>query len=857
MPAKKYRRKSSYMDPVLSRGIISVLLIVLAILISLSFFGSAGVVGIILNDYVLSFLFGVIRFTTPLVLLAFAWFMIRDLDYDYRPTHLVGAVLFFLTASSLFHVGFDTADMWIQSIEGNGGGIFGMAAWPLKEYLGGIASIIILIGLVVVSILLIFNTAITHFILFHKKLFATLGFFGRAITDVVRALFVPKNISAGDNFEEEDEADYEDGGEEEDDEEDEEKPNTKRGFFAKNLDETEDEDDESVDEEEDELTYQKKDDEKKNGARDATYMHNVIIKAPPSLSILSSKKGKPTSGDIKENGEIIKDTFRQFKIDVDIVNVCVGPSVTQFSVKPAKGVKLSRITALNNNLALNLAAHPIRIEAPIPGKALVGIEVPNQKVARVTLKELLEDKEYTKRPHDMMLALGKDVAGKTWFMDLTRLPHLLVAGATGSGKTVCINTMILSLLFQNTAETLRMILVDPKRVELVHYNGIPHLLTPVITDVGQTVNALKWTIGEMERRFEVLAQAGNRDIGSYNKKHPKNKLPYLIFVIDELADLMATASNQVEPGIIRLAQMSRAVGIHLIVATQRPSVDVITGLMKANIPGRIAFSVASLIDSRTILDASGAEKLLGRGDMLIQTAELSKPVRLQGAFISEDELQGVASYLRGNKKPVYDKSILEKQNNSGTVNMFGGPSDDQDPLFNEAKQIIVESDKASASFLQRRMKIGYARAARILDELEEAGIVGPADGAKPRDILITETEISTSMDMGQELNVFDDEDDVQQSTNYDQEEDNDEEDTDLDDEDIESDLDDLEDEDEDTIDEDGDNDEDEDEEEDSNIEESDSDDFINEFSEEDDDEIDDESEIEDLDEEEEEEKEKY
>jgi len=314
------------------------------------------------------------------------------------------------------------------------------------------------------------------------------------------------------------------------------------------------------------------------------------------------------------------------------------------------------------------------------------------------------------------------------------MPHLLVAGATGSGKTVCINTIILSLLFQNTPESLRLILVDPKRVELTMYNGIPHLLTPVITDAAKTVNALKWTIGEMERRFDVLAASGKRDIGTYNKT-AEEKLPYIVFVIDELADLMAMAATEVEAGIIRLAQMARAVGIHLIVATQRPSVEIITGLMKANIPARIAFSVASLIDSRTILDCPGAEKLLGRGDMLYLTAELSKPKRLQGAFVSEEEMKEVIHYLKGDEPPQYDDAVVSRGGGSlGTVNMFGGPSDDQDPMFEEAKRIVLESGKASASLLQRRMKVGYARAARLLDEMEEAGIVGPADGAKPREI---------------------------------------------------------------------------------------------------------------------------
>ncbi|MFA4830972.1 MAG: DNA translocase FtsK 4TM domain-containing protein [Patescibacteria group bacterium] len=754
MSKHKYRRKSSYMDPVLSRGIISILLSVLAILIILSFFEKAGVIGVILNDYILSFLFGAIRFTAPAIILILAWFVMREMEYEYRSTHLIGAVLFFLAASSLFHVGLNTEEMWRQALAGHGGGLFGMPAWLLKNYLGSAASIIILIALVLVSILLIFNTAITRFILIHKKLFAALGFAGKSLTNLVKTLFVAKK-NGSDIYDGDVDENYES---EVDDEENEDSDTpTKRRFFSKNIGEEKDaaaEGGEADGEIEKTAPAEKK--QNKNAIDQAAYMQNVIIKNLPPLSLLSSKKGKPTSGDIKENAEIIKDTFRQFKINVDVEDIRIGPSVTQYSVRPAKGVKLSRITALSNNLSLNLAAHPIRIEAPIPGKSLVGIEMPNEKIARVTLKELLLSKEFKERPHNMMLALGTDVAGKSWFIDLTRMPHLLIAGATGSGKTVCINTILLSLLYQNTAETLRMILVDPKRVELTSYDGIPHLLTPVITNTQKTINALRWTISEMERRFEILSQAGNRDIHSYNKQHPNNRLPHIIFVIDELADLMATAANQVEPGIIRLAQMARAVGIYLILATQRPSVDVITGLMKANIPGRIAFSVASLVDSRTILDMPGAEKLLGRGDMLLLTAELSKPIRIQGAFISEEELQAITKYLTKGEDAAYDESIVDKQNVRGTLNLFGGPSDDQDPLFNEAKQSIFEAGKASASFLQRKLKIGYARAARILDELEEAGIIGPADGAKPREILVTEVEIDT--DTGRNLNVFNDDD---------------------------------------------------------------------------------------------------
>lgn len=707
-----------------------------------------------LNEYLLSFLFGSIRYTTPAVLLTLAWFLIKDIEYNYRPTHLIGAFLFFISLSGIMHLHFPVELMWLQALGGHGGGVFGMSAWVLKSYLGSIASWVILLGLAIVSILLIFNTSITAFILIHKKIFEHFGKLGLAIVESVKFLFVKKHrepvFVAEESYEEDSEDSQEDGPDEK----------QKRRFFKRRLNQNHEEDEtEETDEdeaEEDVQTENRAADAKvkPESERDEIWSKNVLIRPLPNLSLLSTKRGKPTSGDIQANAGIIQGTLKEFGIEVEMQDVRVGPTVTQYALKPAKGVKLSRLTSLHNDLALALAAHPIRIEAPIPGKSLVGIEVPNEKTALVSFRELLESESFRLREHDMMVALGKDVTGKVWFADLPRMPHLLIAGATGSGKTVCVNTIIMSLLFQNTAETLRIIMVDPKRVELTLYNGVPHLLTPVITNVHKTVNALKWTIGEMERRFEALASVRTRDIASYNKKYPRNKMPHIVFIIDELADLMASAGNEVEAGIIRLAQMARAVGIHLILATQRPSVDVITGLMKANIPARIAFSVASLIDSRTILDCPGAEKLLGRGDMLFQTAELSKPVRIQGSFISEDELKDVVEYLKGDEEPEYDESIIEKQSDRGTMNLFGGPSDDLDPLFLEAKNHILESGKASASFLQRRLKIGYARAARILDELEEAGIIGPVQGAKPREILMTEKIISATMGAGAEHNVF-------------------------------------------------------------------------------------------------------
>ncbi|EKE07562.1 MAG: hypothetical protein ACD_18C00054G0003 [uncultured bacterium] len=752
---KNKKKKSSRLDPTLSRGIIAVLLTVLAIIIVLSFFDKAGFVGIMLNSYILSFLFGSIRYFTPVIILILSWFLIRDIKYSYRPTHLIGSLIFFLSLSSIMHLGFETSDMWNEALRGHGGGVFGMLAWPMKQYLGLIASYVILIGIVIISIFLIFNTTLTAFVIIHQKIFDGLGWLGRGTVFVIKKLFVPNanksDVKIKGDYAEEDSEDYADN---DDYEEEEERQTHGRHFLSKKIQKQE----EDIDEEEEtkEIKEIPKFKEKEAEKKDDVWSKRVIIKNLPPLDLLTTKKGKPTSGDIKSNAEIIHSMLSEFNVGVTMGEVRVGPTVTQYSLKPDKGVKLTRITSLSNDLALALAAHPIRIEAPIPGQSLVGIEVPNQKTAIVSLRELLESKEFETRKHNLMVALGKDVGGKTWFADLPKMPHLLIAGATGSGKTVCMNTIIMSLLYQNTAETLRVIMVDPKRVELTLYNGIPHLLTPVITNTQQTVNALKWCIGEMDRRFEMLSKVGNRDITSYNEAFAANKMPHIVFIIDELADLMATAAGEVEAGIIRLAQMARAVGIHLIVATQRPSVDVITGLMKANIPGRIAFSVASLVDSRTILDCSGAEKLIGRGDMLFQTAELSKPVRIQGSYISESEMKSVVKYLKGDDEPEYDTSIVEsnKKNSGGTLNMFGGVADDQDPLFEECKELIVKYEKASASFLQRRLKIGYARAARILDELEEAGIVGPSQGAKPREILVTAETVGRTMNAGGEHNVF-------------------------------------------------------------------------------------------------------
>lgn len=458
----------------------------------------------------------------------------------------------------------------------------------------------------------------------------------------------------------------------------------------------------------------------------------------PPLDLLDISSSKATSGNIAKNVEIIQKTLKDFGVEVSMGDVNVGPTVTQYTLKPADGVQLNKITSRANDLSLSLAVHPIRIEAPIPGKSAVGVELPNKVPAVVTIREVLESDEVKAAKSNLTLAVGRDVSGAAYATDLKKMPHLLIAGSTGSGKSVAINAMIVSLLYQNSPSDLRLLLVDPKRVEFTHYNDIPHLLAPVVHDVDKTVSALRWAVSEMDRRFRLLQETARRNIEAYNANPPQGKLPYIVIVIDELADLMAQAGNEVEGAIVRLAQMARAVGIHLVVATQRPSVDVITGLIKANITNRMAFAVASQVDSRTILDLTGAEKLLGNGDMLYLGNDLGKPKRVQGVLVTDKEIDKITEFLKSQSSPHYDESILTFHAGSGSHGSSGGGGDigSEDELYNDAKEVVVMAGKASASLLQRRLRVGYARAARLLDMLEEEGVIGPSEGAKPRDVMI-------------------------------------------------------------------------------------------------------------------------
>lgn len=461
----------------------------------------------------------------------------------------------------------------------------------------------------------------------------------------------------------------------------------------------------------------------------------------PSIDLLEKKQSPADAGDVKSNAQVIQDTLAEFNINVEMEGANIGPKVTQYTLKPPAGVKLTRITQLETNIALNLAAQAIRIEAPIPGQRAVGIEVPNLKAADVRLYGILHSKHWATNGQPLSFAVGKDIAGEAVVGELNKMPHLLIAGQTGSGKSVMINTLLTSLLYRNSPSDMKLILVDPKQVEMAPYEDIPHLLTPVITAPEKCISALKWAVNEMERRYSLLAEEKVRDIKSYNdrQKADGESMPYIVIVIDELADLMMLAARDVEALIVRLAQKARAVGIHLVLATQRPSVDVITGLIKANVPARIAFTVASQIDSRTILDQMGAEKLLGQGDMLMLTPSMSKPRRIQGAWVTDEEVMKITDHLRMQRPPEYDNEVVAQQVQLGkgsNVVDFDGAGGGDDDMYKDAVRVVVEAGKASTSLLQRRLRIGYSRAARIIEELEEQGVIGPADGSRPREVLM-------------------------------------------------------------------------------------------------------------------------
>lgn len=467
---------------------------------------------------------------------------------------------------------------------------------------------------------------------------------------------------------------------------------------------------------------------------------NIVRYSLPPISLLK-KPSKPrnlkSAKELTDTARLLEETLDNFSVGARVVNTCQGPAVTRYELEPGAGVKVSRIVNLADDIALKLAAPGVRIEAPIPGKAAVGIEVPNKEIASVPLRDVLESAEFQQATSRLAVALGKDIAGQTIVADLAKMPHLLVAGATGSGKSVCINTLIVSILFKARPDEVKFMLIDPKVVELSNYNGVPHLMTPVVTDAKKAASALRWAVQEMERRYALFAAAGVRDVGRYNEVCPEERLPLIVIIIDELADLMMVAPVDVEDAICRLAQMARAAGLHLVLATQRPSVDVITGTIKANVPSRISFAVSSQVDSRTILDMAGAEKLLGKGDMLFYPVGAAKPLRVQGAFISDGEVEELVGYLKNQCEPEYTEGVTayEELGEKREKESF------EDELLEDAVRIVLETGQASVSMLQRKFRVGYTRAARLIDTMEEMKIIGPNVGSKAREIIMTSDQV--------------------------------------------------------------------------------------------------------------------
>ncbi len=698
-------QKDGYLSDETKRGIWGIVCFVLSIFFFLAIFGKAGVGGNLVHS-ALSVLLGIGYFMLPLVLVLLGTSLLGKSE---RPnigiTHTVSSLLILLSTLGIIDVASATAHK---------GGILGQAiAYPFVQIFDIYIAILFLGTVLVVSLLVLFD---------YKPRF-------RDFYESIVALFAKKEMG--------------------------EKEPEIKGIVSEN--EENEEEIENVPEKE-EVVVENKEDKKAKKEEDAGSFfmpkkkpRTLSSYVPPPLSLLANDKGKPNVGDIKANANIIQRTLANFGIQVEMDEITIGPTVTRYALKPAQGVKLSRIAGLQNDLALALAAHPIRMELPIPGKSLVGIEIPNKQKSTVGLGSLLSDQEFQNSTNPLYIALGRNVSGKSLYMNLAKAPHVLIAGTTGSGKSVMIHNLITSLLYRNGPDSLKLILVDPKRVELTLYNKIPHLLTPVITDAKKCILALKWAAKEMERRYNLLEANAVRDIHSYHENvyeeaikkgdESADPMPYIVVVIDELADIMQTYPRELEAAIVRLAQMSRAVGIHLVLSTQRPEVNVITGLIKANVPTRLAFRVPTQIDSRTILDAAGAEKLLGSGDMLYSSGE-GAPQRLQSSFIPENEVKSVAKYLAD----TYRDEIPNEIEFSGSVSDNGrsifdsGDLDsngdgDEDDLYEDARQTVIEAGKASTSFLQRKLKVGYSRAARLIDMLEERGVIGAGDGAKPREVL--------------------------------------------------------------------------------------------------------------------------
>ncbi|PIZ70589.1 cell division protein FtsK [Candidatus Peregrinibacteria bacterium CG_4_10_14_0_2_um_filter_43_11] len=699
----------------IAREVGAVIYLGLAIVFYLIVTGRAGVLGDFLNHY-LRLIFGIGTFILPLLFLGFGITLFVSRQIRLNATRFLGIGLLLFSALGLIHMR-TPLDSMLENVEIFGGYVGFLSSVLLRIFISDIGARVILISILIVGILITFEVSFSGiFSIFMPE---------RKVEGGRRRLALNKNaLQLGDN----------------------EELNIVKPLIGKAEDKQNSEpkkEEQKV--EKDTATIHKPSSVKKTEPSAEIFDNNDVDYTGwelPPLDLLSSASSEVYVSDkvLKANAEKIREKLSQFNIDVTMRDVNIGPTVVQYTLQPHEGIKLNKITVLKNDLALALAAKSIRIEAPIPGKPLVGIEVPNEKRMVVHLREILESGEFLSLNSKLRLPVGRDVSGVPVIDDLASMPHLLIAGATGSGKSVGMNTFLLSLLYQNSPQELRFIMVDPKRVELTSYNGIPHLLTPVITDPFKAHAALKWAVAEMHRRYKELAEKRYRNIEEYNAAEPK-PLYKIVIVIDELADLMMQASKkETEALICRIAQMARAVGMHLIVATQRPSVDVITGVIKANIPTRIAFTVTSGVDSRTIIDSVGAEDLLGMGDMLYLPGNMSRSIRVQGVYVSSKEIERVTNRVKLTSEPAYLQEITSSVNideeDSDGVRVGSSGDTNQDTLCEDALVIIKETGKASASLLQRRLSVGYARAARILDILEERGVIGPTNGAKPRKIYI-------------------------------------------------------------------------------------------------------------------------
>jgi len=675
---------------------VGVILLVFAILVMLSFFGQAAGAGNFLQT-VLNNLFGWGVFFVPLIaaLLGLVLLRLRRKIPFVEIRTVYGLTVLALAFLGLIHLLIPEERAQYEAGLGQGGGLLGyQLQLILRKIFSALGAFLILASALIVGALVTLNTSLDEVLFYLSQAY-------QKVKEFVRGYLWKGKSSRG--------------------------IETERRFVPKEEEKPLDEKESSEEEIEVEIPYSSP------TTKTTSPKRKVAWEYPPLDLLNEPASGGVERGDIEKNAELIEQTLSSFGVQARVADINLGPTVTQYALEADRGTKLSAITNLSSDLALALASKTgtVRIEAPIPGKSQVGVEVPNPKPQLVTLKEIMTTTEMEEKKSKLAVVLGRDVSGAPVVDELDRMPHILIAGATGSGKSIMLRSMLATILFRSSPEEVRLILVDPKRVEFSGYNGIPHLLMPVIVEPDKTLPALKWAIGEMSNRYKMLQEAGARDIDSYNAKAPE-KIPYVLVVVDELADIMVVAPAEVEKAITRLAQMARATGIHLILATQRPSTDVLTGLIKANIPCRIAFNVTSQIDSRVIMDMPGAEKLLGKGDMLYLPPDRSKPARIQSPFVSNEEMDRLIEFLRNSGwAPDYIEEEIETIERESE--RLGEPSD---PLFSDAVEEVTQYDRASASLLQRRLSIGYARAARILDELEARGIVGPAEGSKPREVLI-------------------------------------------------------------------------------------------------------------------------